>query len=264
MNAVGSFAERPDHFVVVFMSDQNHAVSFVRVSNHLEMNFGNQRTRGIDDAKPPGTRFFPDIGRDAVRAENSHCAIGNLFETFDKDCPLSSEFVHDEAIVHNFFSNVDRRTESLQGDFYDVDGSDDAGAESPRSWKKNSLLYGIGFCGNGGQHGNREIGELTGLNILNTFRPCNGFGLSALTSEYGINHAEVSFRVTGQIFPRNSSFVALLVYTQSVLARFRKSNVLVSESARPNGNIVMMGPRAYSSAQHISGILYCLASRLAR
>ena len=76
--------------------------------------------------------MLANLGRNAVSAVNNTFAVRDFVFAIDEDCALTAEFVDHKTVVNDLFADIDRRTESFERDADDINGADDAGAESAR------------------------------------------------------------------------------------------------------------------------------------
>src|SRR5204863_9257597 len=72
----------------------------------------------------------PDAGSDAMRAEHHHRSVRHLIELVDEHRASLGELGHDVAVMDDLLAHVDRRTQLLQRQPHDVDGTDHAGTEA--------------------------------------------------------------------------------------------------------------------------------------
>ena len=73
------------------------------------MNFGHQRTGGVEGEQITPSRFFHDGARHAMRGKNHRRAgIGNLVEFLDEHRALGAQAVDDITVVHDFVTDIDR------------------------------------------------------------------------------------------------------------------------------------------------------------
>jgi len=115
---------------MIVVADEDEGITFFGELDGFDVNFGDQRASGIDDAQAAALAVFADFGRDAVSAVNDALAVGNFVLAIDEDGALAAEFVNHKAVVYDLFADVDGRPESFEGDADNVNGANDAGAEA--------------------------------------------------------------------------------------------------------------------------------------
>src|SRR5262245_9411525 len=123
------------------MADQNKGVPFFRKLDCLDVNLSDQGTRGVDHTQSAGLASFANFGRDAVGAINHTLAIGNLINAVDEDRPFPLELLYHEAVMDDFFADVDRRPKRLQGDADDINGPDDPSAKATRLKQQQCFAF---------------------------------------------------------------------------------------------------------------------------
>src|SRR5665213_3809227 len=136
----GSFAQGADHFVVVFVTDQDNGVALARELYGFEVNLGDQRTGGINDRQSALFALTPDFRRYAVGAENSTAAIRHLRQFFDKHRAERPQFFHHVLVVYDFLADVHGPPVKVQGNLDDIDRTHHTGAESAGFQKVNLLI----------------------------------------------------------------------------------------------------------------------------
>ena len=75
---LGRFAQGSDYFIVAGVADQNDGIVLARKAHCLKVNFGYQRTSGVNDLQVPLLGFFADRRRDSVGAEDNPRALGDF------------------------------------------------------------------------------------------------------------------------------------------------------------------------------------------
>lgn len=73
-----------------------------------------------------------------MRAEDGHGAIGNFVQPLDEARALLLERLHDMLIVDDLMANEDGLAEFLQRALDNIDGADNAGAETAWLGKQNA------------------------------------------------------------------------------------------------------------------------------
>jgi hypothetical protein len=125
------------------MADEDDGVAVAREFDRFQVNLGDQRAGGVDDLQVPVRRLAPDLGRDAVGAEDRPRAVGDLVELFDEDGALAAQAVHDVLVVNDLLTDVNRRAEGLERDLDHVDRPDHSRAESAGLQKKDLFVQPI-------------------------------------------------------------------------------------------------------------------------
>jgi hypothetical protein len=78
------------------------------------MDFGHERTRGIEYLELRRLGFAPHGMGNPVSTEDQNAAGWNFIEVFDKYCSLFFQILHHETVVHHFMPHVDRGTVCTQ------------------------------------------------------------------------------------------------------------------------------------------------------
>ncbi len=128
--AVRGFAGGAYDFLVVAMADEDEGAAFASKAESLEMNLGDQRAGGINDAECALLSLFADAGRNAVGAEDEYCAFGNLRDGFDEDGAAVAQLLDDIAVMNDFVMDVDGTAKGFEGELDDIDGANHASAEA--------------------------------------------------------------------------------------------------------------------------------------
>ena len=100
-NRMRGFAKRADHFIVIFMADEDNRVTLASVSNGLHVYLGDQRTRGIDHLQLPLRSRNPDLGRDPMGAENNATAGRDFVEILYEYRSFLPQFIDDILVMDN-------------------------------------------------------------------------------------------------------------------------------------------------------------------
>src|SRR5579884_3291925 len=103
MDMTGRLAVGADDFIVVLMTDQDNAVSLLRISNDLDMDLRHKRAGCVDDSELPPFRVFANIRRNAVGAEDGNCSVRYFAEGIDEDGSAGCQLLDDETIMNDFF-----------------------------------------------------------------------------------------------------------------------------------------------------------------
>src|SRR6266540_3329817 len=110
MEFVRDLPERPDHFRVAGMSDQDQLIALGMITVDLVMDLDDEWTCRIDDLQAPPLGLFPDGLGDAVRAEDHGLAVRNFAQLLDEHRSLQLERVHNMPAVDDLVPDIDRRT----------------------------------------------------------------------------------------------------------------------------------------------------------
>src|SRR5687767_446949 len=105
---------------MVAMADQNDAVTLAGVPDDFQMHFRHERTGRIDNSEITPARLIPDVGCDAMGAEDGDGTIWNFVEILDENSALRRKFIHNESIVDDFLADIDRPPELGESNSHDV------------------------------------------------------------------------------------------------------------------------------------------------
>jgi hypothetical protein len=94
------------------------------------VDLGHEGAGGVDYTEAALFAGLADFGRNAVGAVNDALAGGDFVNGIDENGAFALELFNHETVVDDFFADVDGRAEGLEGDANDIDGADDASAES--------------------------------------------------------------------------------------------------------------------------------------
>jgi hypothetical protein len=128
----GRDAESALHFLVAGVADEDHGAALVVIFFYFEMDLGDQRAGGVDNAQRAVLGAVPFAGRDAVRAEDDALAAGNLVEALDENRAFLLERLEHEAVVHYLMTYVERTAVGAQRAADSLDGAIDARAKAAR------------------------------------------------------------------------------------------------------------------------------------
>ena len=118
------------HLRVPGMPDQDHVEAVACVLAHFHVHLGDQRAGRVVDGEPAPLGFLLHPARHAVGAEDDRRAVRHGVELVHEHGSEAAQAIHDEPVVHDLVTHVDRRAEELDGAFHDVDRAVDAGAEA--------------------------------------------------------------------------------------------------------------------------------------
>ena len=96
------------------------------------MNFGDQRTGGINYSKMFCLRPGSDFRRNTVGAENDHCPLRDLVDFIHKDGSLGRERLDHVLVMDNLPAHINGGLEKLKGHVNNINGPIHTGAESSR------------------------------------------------------------------------------------------------------------------------------------
>ena len=128
----GGDAERALHFFVAGVADEDHGAAFVIVFFDFEMDLGDERAGGVDNAQLAVFGAVPFAGRDAMRAENDALAGRHLVEALDKNRAFAFQRLEHEAVVNDLMAHIERASVGAQRAADGLDGTIDAGAKAAR------------------------------------------------------------------------------------------------------------------------------------
>ncbi len=125
---------------MVLMADQDNGIALARELDRLQMNFGDQRTGGVNHFKIASPSVVAHGRRYAVSAENDPRPGRNLVQFLDKDRARAAQLIHNVPVMDDFLANINRRAVQIQRDLDHVDGADDTSAKPP--WPQQDNLLG--------------------------------------------------------------------------------------------------------------------------
>ena len=114
------------------VTDEQHVASLARVTLHLHVHLGHERTGGVEDGELAGAGLLLYRARNAVGGEDHGAAAGYLGELLHEHRAQGAQPLHHVKVVHHLVTHVDRRAEELQRPLHDIDGAVNAGAEAAR------------------------------------------------------------------------------------------------------------------------------------
>ena len=138
-HAVGRFAHRSHHLVVVGVPHQDDRVALARVADGLQVHLGHEGARGVDHPQAPPLRLVAHRRRDAVGAEDHGGVVRHLVQLVHEVGALGAQRLHDVPVVDDLLAHVHRRRADLQGQLDDVDGAVHARAEAAGAGKDDVL-----------------------------------------------------------------------------------------------------------------------------
>ncbi len=139
---IGSFTQRAFDFVVVAMADKHQRVSLLGELDGFDVNLGDQRTSGVNHLELALLGAVAYGRRDAVRAVDHTHPGRHLVDIVDEDRALFRQLIYNEAVMDDFFANVDGRAEGFERNLHDVNGANNARAEAARLEQKDTLFDG--------------------------------------------------------------------------------------------------------------------------
>ncbi len=114
------------------MADEDALAPFTTVLGHFQMHLGYQRTGGVEHLQAALLGFLSNGLRNAMGAEDDDDVVRHLIQLLDEDRTAGTQVFHDELVVHDLMSHIDRRTEDFQGAVDDFDGAIYTRAEAAR------------------------------------------------------------------------------------------------------------------------------------
>src|SRR5262249_36949426 len=121
LSHVWSLAQGSDYLVVIVMPDEDNAVTTLGILHRFHVDFGYQRTCGIDNFEVTQLAGLAHAGRHAMSAIDQPLAIGNLVHFIHKDCALGLELFYYVTVVHDLLADIDWGTKSVERDAHDID-----------------------------------------------------------------------------------------------------------------------------------------------
>ena len=137
VNAAVQLAHGALDFGMPFVANHDEFITFFVQFGHFDMNFGDQRTGGIENPEPTGPGFFLHRPADAVGAEHQGCVRRYIGKLFNKNCALGLEVVHDIGVVDYFMAHINRCAEFAQRPLDDFNGPVNTGAKAARLSQQN-------------------------------------------------------------------------------------------------------------------------------
>ena len=145
LSSVRDFAHSADDLFMTFVSNKDDGTAFSGEPDRLQVNFGDQRARGVNDGQAFRSGLRSDLRRHPVGAENGDGAVGDLVDFFDEDDALGDERIDDVLVVYDLLPYVDRARVQVQCQVHDFNGAVHTGAESPRPREQDfAWLHRIG------------------------------------------------------------------------------------------------------------------------
>ena len=114
------------------MTDKQDVAPGLDQALRLAVNLAHQRAGGIDIIEPARLGRRGDEFGHAMRRKHHRPTVGNFVEILDEHRALTAQLVDDEAVVDDFVTHIDRWTEALDRQFYDMDCAVDPGAKPAR------------------------------------------------------------------------------------------------------------------------------------
>src|SRR5512146_2625554 len=139
MNFVRNLAQRPDHFRVTGMADQNEIVSLGIVAVDFVVHFNDQGAGRIDHVQTTPIGLLPYRLGDPVGAEDDDGTLGHFTELFHEYRTLVAQRVDDVTAMDDFVADINRGPVLLERQIDDVDRAVDPGAES--TWVREINLH---------------------------------------------------------------------------------------------------------------------------
>jgi len=109
------------------------------------VNLGHQRASGVNDLEAARLAGFAHCRRNTVSAVDDALPGRDFFNFIDEDSALLGQLIDYKAVMDDFAAHVNRRSESVEGYLYDVNGADNSGAETARLEQQDALLARGGF-----------------------------------------------------------------------------------------------------------------------
>src|ERR1700690_3323080 len=120
-HGTGNLSYRAFDLRVAGVADQNEGAPLRDIALALVVNFGDQRTGGVEHGKAASRRLLLDTAGDAVRAEDGHRVFRYLGDRLNEAGAFSLEAVDHVLVVYDFVAHIDRRAVLLQRALDDLD-----------------------------------------------------------------------------------------------------------------------------------------------
>ena len=150
-------AERPHHFGVSGMANEDHAMTAAMVQLRLAVDLGDKRTGRVNREHPAACRLRRHRFRHAVgREDHGRVGFRDLVEFLDEDRPLLLETLDNVFVVDDLVPHIDRRPVDRKRLFDRIDCPDHARAKAARRAKqdmqrrfrhRSTPVVRVRFCG---------------------------------------------------------------------------------------------------------------------
>jgi hypothetical protein len=117
---------------MVFVADKDDGAIFAGEFQGFKVDFSHQRASSVDHFERARSGFIANRRRDAVGAEDEHCAVRDFVNGFYKDGAAAAELFDDISVVDNFVVHVNRRAVGFERQLNYINGADNARAEASR------------------------------------------------------------------------------------------------------------------------------------
>jgi hypothetical protein len=115
------------------MADQHDLVAAAMMEDSLLVHLGDERTCRIEEKQVLAGRARAHVLRHPMRGEHHRSGrVRDLVKLLDEDGALVFQALHDVAVMHDLVADIDRRAETLQSAFDDLNGTFHASAEAAR------------------------------------------------------------------------------------------------------------------------------------
>lgn len=140
-DTIGSLAGCTLDLLVSGVTNEQDLVVVACESHGLAVDFGDQRTRGIDGLQTALFGGNHNRGRDTVRTEDEACSLRRLAHLVNENCTTLFKFGNHVNVVHNLFANVDRGSKRFERSFHGNDGPIYTCAVSARRCQQDALGF---------------------------------------------------------------------------------------------------------------------------
>jgi len=113
------------------VSDEEDLARFPGIARNLHVHLRHQRTGGVEHVELALLGLHLHHTRHAVRAEDHGRPVRHFPQLLHEHGADRAQPIHDVLVVHDLVSDVDRRSEQIDGALDDVDGPVDTCAKSP-------------------------------------------------------------------------------------------------------------------------------------
>ena len=93
------------------VADEHHVQPIPGVTGHLDMDFGDQRTGGIENGEPACLRVAANLLRHAMSGENAGCPRRDFVDLINENRPSLTQPVHDKPVVNHLVADINRCAE---------------------------------------------------------------------------------------------------------------------------------------------------------
>src|SRR3569833_81653 len=124
MSYIGRLAERTLNLVMIPMADQHQRISLFGELDCLDMDLCDERTGSVDYLQTAALTALADSRRNPMGRVDNPLAVRHVVDLVHENRALLRLLVHNVPVMDNFSPNVDGRSERIECNFDNVDGTD--------------------------------------------------------------------------------------------------------------------------------------------